>query len=139
MVVCHVAGTARRGQDGVTRVLYEYLERHRAAGLEPVIVTAVADPVERQRFPMVELPAVRLPVYRDYRVFVGTRASLERAILQREREPDVFHIHTPCPLGRAALRLARQRGIPAIATYHTHFPSYLRHHRMGILRPIVER
>lgn len=50
MVVCHVAGTARRGQDGVTRVLYEYLERHRAAGLEPVIVTAVADPVERQRF-----------------------------------------------------------------------------------------
>ncbi|RMF32805.1 MAG: glycosyltransferase family 1 protein [Chlorobiota bacterium] len=139
MVICHVAGTARRGQDGVTRVLYEYVERHRAAGLEPVIVTAVADPVEQQRFRMVELPAVRLPIYRDYRVFVGTRVSFERAIEHCGREPDVLHIHTPCPLGRAALRYARRRGIPAIATYHTHFPSYLQHHRLGMLRPIVER
>lgn len=139
MVVCHVAGTARRGQDGVTRVLYEYVERHRAASLDPVIVTAVADPVERQRFPMVELRALRLPVYRDYKIFLGSCSAFQRAIEHLGREPEVMHIHTPCPLGRAALRFARRRGIPAIATYHTHFPSYLRHHRVGMLRPIVER
>ncbi len=139
MVVYHVAGTARRGQDGVTRVLYEYLERHRAAGLSPAVVTAVSDPDEQQRFPMVELRAVRLPIYRDYRLFIGTRSSFARAVEHIGQEPDLVHIHTPCPLGRAAVNYARNRSIPVIATYHTHFPSYLRHHRVGIVRPFVER
>ncbi len=139
MVVYHVAGTARHGQDGVTRVLYEYLERHQAAGLSPAVVTAVADPIEKKRFPMIELASVRLPVYREYRLFVGTNSSFASAVDHIGEYPDLVHIHTPCPLGRAAVRYARIRGIPVIATYHTHFPSYLRHHRVGILRPFVER
>ncbi|MCS7000389.1 MAG: glycosyltransferase family 1 protein [Candidatus Kapabacteria bacterium] len=139
MIVCHVAGTAQRGQDGVTRVLYEYLERHRVAGLSPLVLTAVADIKEGQRFPMVELPAIRLPVYRDYKLYTGGVGHLARAIEQTGMEPSLIHLHTPCPLGRAALRYARRVGIPVIATYHTHFPSYVRHHRAGVLRPLVER
>lgn len=139
MVVCHVAGTAQRGQDGVTRVLYEYLERHCSAGLEPVIVTAVADADQRTRFPMIEVPAVRLPVYRDYKLYAGGTGWLEKTLLRSFCEPDIVHLHTPCPLGRAALRYAKRWGIPVVATYHTHFPSYMRHHRAGLLRPMVER
>lgn len=76
MVICHVAGTAARGQDGVTRVLYEYLQRHRIAGLEPIVLTAVADQKEQQNYTIVELPAVRLPVYRDYKLYVGEAQQL---------------------------------------------------------------
>lgn len=139
MVVCHVAGTARRGQDGVTRVLYEYLERHSSAGITPMVLTAVSDPHESERFPMQQLPALRLPLYRDYKLYVGGTGQLERAIEQIGQMPTLIHLHTPCPLGRAALRYARRHKIPVLATYHTHFPSYLRHHRAGILRPLVEQ
>lgn len=139
MVICHVAGTAARGQDGVTRVLYEYLQRHRIAGLEPIVLTAVADQKEQQNYTIVELPAVRLPVYRDYKLYVGGSTAIERALEQCRKEPTIVHVHTPCPLGRAALRYARRRGIPVVATYHTHFPSYMRHHRVGVMRPLVER
>ncbi|GIV53592.1 MAG: hypothetical protein KatS3mg039_0110 [Candidatus Kapaibacterium sp.] len=139
MVVCHVAGTAQRGQDGVTRVLYEYLERHRTAQLDAVVLAAVTDERESQRFPMVEMPSIRLPIYRDYKLFVGGTVQIERAIAHLGYTPNLFHLHTPCPLGRVALRWAREHGIPAIATYHTHFPSYLRHHRLGVLRPLIEK
>ncbi|MCX7930028.1 MAG: glycosyltransferase family 1 protein [Chlorobi bacterium] len=139
MLVCHVAGTAQRGQDGVTRVLYEYLERHRVAGLEPLVITAVADAHEREHFPMIEMSAIRLPLYRDYKLYTGTATAFEQTLDQYGIEPDVIHIHTPCPLGRAALRYVERRGIPAIATYHTHFPSYMRHHRIGVVRPFLER
>lgn len=139
MVICHVAGTAARGQDGVTRVLYEYLERHHVAGLEPIVLTAVADRKEQHNYPMIELPAIRLPVYRDYKLYVGGSATIEDALERCGKEPAIVHVHTPCPLGRAALRYARRLGIPVVATYHTHFPSYMRHHRAGIARPLVER
>ncbi len=139
MVVYHVAGTAQRGQDGVTRVLYEYLERHHVAGWEATVLTAVADHREAVRFPMVEMPALRLPIYRDYKLYLGGCSRIEHAIERVGIEPALFHLHTPCPLGRAALRFAQRKGIPVLATYHTHFPSYVRHHRVGALRPLIEK
>lgn len=103
------------------------------------MLTAVADRHEALRFPMVEMPALRLPVYRDYKLFLGGYRRIEHAIAHVGIEPALFHLHTPCPLGRAALRFARRKDIPVLATYHTHFPSYLRHHRVGMLRPLLEK
>ena len=41
---------------------------------------------------------------------------------------DVIHIHTPFLAHYAGLRLARARGIPVVATYHTLFEEYLHHY-----------
>jgi glycosyltransferase involved in cell wall biosynthesis len=41
---------------------------------------------------------------------------------------DVVHIQTPFAAHYAGLRLARARGIPCVATYHTHFEEYLFHY-----------
>lgn len=41
---------------------------------------------------------------------------------------DVIHIHTPFLAHYAGMRLARERGIPVIATYHTLFEEYLHHY-----------
>ncbi|MFN4147962.1 MAG: glycosyltransferase [Rhodocyclaceae bacterium] len=38
---------------------------------------------------------------------------------------DLVHIQTPFAAHHAGLRHARQHGLPAIATYHTHFEEYL--------------
>ncbi|MDP1732915.1 MAG: glycosyltransferase [Sulfuritalea sp.] len=41
---------------------------------------------------------------------------------------DLVHVQTPFAAHYAGLRLARVRGIPCIATYHTHFEEYLFHY-----------
>lgn len=43
-------------------------------------------------------------------------------------EFDLVHIHTPFLAHYAAVRYARRRGIPCIATYHTFFEEYLHHY-----------
>jgi glycosyltransferase involved in cell wall biosynthesis len=41
---------------------------------------------------------------------------------------DLVHVQTPFAAHYAGLRLARARGIPCLATYHTHFEEYLSHY-----------
>ena len=41
---------------------------------------------------------------------------------------NLVHVQTPFAAHYAGLRLARSRGIPCIATYHTHFEEYLFHY-----------
>jgi len=46
----------------------------------------------------------------------------------RKWRPDVAHVHTPGPLGAAAMTVARELGIPAVYTYHTDMHGYSRHY-----------
>lgn len=41
---------------------------------------------------------------------------------------DVVHVQTPFAAHYASLRIARQRELPCLATYHTHFEEYLSHY-----------
>ena len=43
-------------------------------------------------------------------------------------QPDIIHIAVPDLLGLAALKLAQQHDIPAVASYHTRYETYLRHY-----------
>ena len=45
---------------------------------------------------------------------------------------DLVHIHTPFIAHYAAVRFAREHGLPVVATYHTFFEDYL-HHYVPIL------
>ena len=52
-------------------------------------------------------------------------------------EPDVLYVATEGPLGASALKVARERGIPVVSGFHTHFQQYVRHYRLGLLQPLV--
>lgn len=55
-----------------------------------------------------------------------------------EQRPDVVHIVTEGPLGRAALSAARALGIATSADFHTNFHSYSEHYGVAWLRrPIL--
>ena len=41
---------------------------------------------------------------------------------------DLVHVQTPFAAHYASLRFARQRGLPCLATYHTHFEEYFFHY-----------
>lgn len=63
------------------------------------------------------VPSVRFPFYDGYRVGVP---QLPTAV----RDVDIIHVHSPCGLGLAALRLARRTDLPLVASYHTPLGEY---------------
>lgn len=77
------------------------------------------------RFRIWWVPSSPFPFYEGYRI-----ASLDyRKIseLLRKEKPDVVHAHAPINLGLQGILAAKRKGIPAIATYHTHYPDYVPH------------
>jgi phosphatidylinositol alpha 1,6-mannosyltransferase len=62
------------------------------------------------------------PLYRDYRVSLpgGRRIAAELD----EFRPDIVHVVSPTPMAVWAQAYARGRGIPVVATFHTHFVAY---------------
>ncbi|MDF3020030.1 MAG: glycosyl transferase family 1 [Steroidobacteraceae bacterium] len=63
------------------------------------------------------------------------RAALNRDLAARV---DLVHIHTPFIAHYAAVRFAREHGLPVVATYHTFFEDYL-HHYVPILPRAIGR
>lgn len=64
-----------------------------------------------------------------------------RRAIKRNR-PDVVHVHEPLlpPLGWAAVRAARDHGVPVVGTFHSHYPDGCGHYRTWklALEPFVE-
>jgi len=78
---------------------------------------------------------LRVPLYPGLRIGLpGTRRL--RALWKSER-PDAVYIATEGPLGRSALRAARELGIPAVTGFHTRFDDFARHYGLGLVAPAV--
>ncbi len=76
---------------------------------------------------IVRLPARAVPLDPEDRLMRwGPLADLDRRLASADF--DLVHVQTPFAAHYAGLRLARARGIPCIATYHTHFEEYLFHY-----------
>lgn len=77
------------------------------------------------------LPSVRFPLYTDYRMVVPWGRRLAREV--DAWAPDVVHVVSPTPGGAWARSYARRRGLPLVASFHTHFVSYFRYYRVRAL------
>ena len=76
---------------------------------------------------IVRLPSRAVPLDPEDRLMRwSSLADLDRRLASADF--DVVHVQTPFAAHYAGLRLARARGIPCIATYHTHFEDYLFHY-----------
>ncbi|MGH7457739.1 MAG: glycosyltransferase family 4 protein [Longimicrobiaceae bacterium] len=118
--------------DGVSRTLarlFDFLER-RGVGFR-VYSPFVPDGSVRWSGRVRPVKYARFPLYRDYRV---SWPGLRRIAGEVEAfRPDLIHLVSPTPLGFRALGLAGREGIPAVASFHTHFVSYFRYYRVSRL------
>lgn len=75
----------------------------------------------------VRLPSRAVPFDPEDRLMRwSSLADLDRRLAGTDI--DVVHVQTPFAAHYAGLRLAKARGIPCLATYHTHFEEYLFHY-----------
>jgi glycosyltransferase involved in cell wall biosynthesis len=108
--------------------LVAHLERQGVA--VRVFAPTVDDPPLDHAGTLVPVPSVALPGRSDYRFTVGITPSV-REELERF-DPTLYHIATPDLLGRHALSLAQSTDAPAVASYHTHFSSYLKYYHLDL-------
>lgn len=79
---------------------------------------------------IVRLPSRAVPLDPEDRLMQWSAlAALDRRLANADFcDFDLVHVQTPFAAHYAGLRLARARGIPCVATYHTHFEEYLFHY-----------
>jgi phosphatidylinositol alpha 1,6-mannosyltransferase len=118
--------------DGVSRTLNRVVAFLEGEGV-PVLVfgPTVEEPAVEHAGDLVAMPSVPAPGRPEYRVTVGFPARARRQL--DAFAPTLVHIATPDLLGLRALRWGRRQGLPVVATYHTHFASYLRYYRLAWL------
>jgi phosphatidylinositol alpha 1,6-mannosyltransferase len=122
--------------DGVSRTLNRLVGHLEASGLDVrVFAPTVASPQVQHVGTLVPVPSIAIPGRPDYRLSLGLTPRLRERL--NAFSPDLVHIATPDLLGLQALLYARKRGLPTVASYHTHFASYLQYYRAPILEPVV--
>jgi glycosyltransferase involved in cell wall biosynthesis len=123
--------------DGANKALnrlVEYLQRH---GAEVHVYSATCDtPAFEPQGTVVSLPSIAFPTRAEYRLPIvlsqAARSDLEAFA------PDVLHISAPDFAARAAVRWARARGIPVLASVHTRFETYASYYGMAFLEGPLE-
>jgi glycosyltransferase involved in cell wall biosynthesis len=98
--------------NGVVRTLRTMSQELRAMG-------KTVEVLGPQRFRTMPMPG-----YKEIRLALSPDGKLKRII--NEFKPDALHVATEGPLGMAARRYARKRGIPFTTAFHTRFAEYLK-------------
>jgi phosphatidylinositol alpha 1,6-mannosyltransferase len=112
--------------DGVSRTLARLFDSLEANQIEFRIFSPfVPAPEVRWAHRVREVPYLRFPLYQDYRVSYPPRGLADEVA---EYAPDLVHVVSPTPMAIWAQRWARRRGVPVVASFHTHFVSYFRYY-----------
>lgn len=116
--------------DGVSRTLARLFQTLEEQAIDFRVFSPFLPPVGiswRERVHPVD--SVRFPLYRDYRVSSPRMSEVAR--LLDHFDPDLIHLVSPTPLAYRAQQWGRRRGIPVVASFHTHFVSYFRFYGIG--------
>jgi len=135
MKIVHFCASIELGKDGVARVLEEITHFTNGKNISSLFVTAVS--AGRTDVCSIEVASLAVPKYDGYRLSISLPGYIQRRLEELDFVPDIIHLHSPCTLGLAGISLARRFGIPVVATYHTHFPTYLQHHGFRFLDPLA--
>lgn len=125
-------------KDGVALTLNRLVAFLEKRGVPVLVFAPVADrPAFESVGELIPVPSFAIPTRKEYRIATGLPAA-QRKTLEAFR-PTLFHIAVPDILGYQALKLAEKWNIPAVASYHTRYDTYLRFYGLGIFEKLGQR
>jgi phosphatidylinositol alpha 1,6-mannosyltransferase len=130
MRIAYFIGTLKKA-DGVALVLLDLVRQAKLNGHECVIVTGWAEEPTRYPIPVIEVPAIIFPLYREYRLPLPGMHGFARKL--DAFKPDLIHLHSPDTIAWAAVKYGKRRGVPVMATHHTDFARYLAYYHIAFL------
>jgi len=123
-------------RDGANQALnrwVDFLERNGVA------VRVYSPTAEKAAFDhagtLISVPSIAIPRRPEYRFALGMPRSIKQDLA--DFNPNVIHLSAPDLLGYSALRVAKKWKIPAIASVHTRFESYLKYYKLAWLEKYV--
>ncbi|MDR1673315.1 MAG: glycosyltransferase [Bacteroidales bacterium] len=127
--------------DGVSLTVRNYAHRlNRTIGDAYMITPSYPGYSDREEFPVLRYASLPIPMRKPYRMgFPWLDPHLHH---QLQSVPfDLLHCHSPFSAGRYALRMARLRNIPIIATFHSKYrEDFLRAvHHPAIVKWMIRR
>ena len=120
--------------DGIVTRLTKTVRHLVEAGDEVLIFCPEGAPEHYMGARVVGVPALPLPLYPELKLALP-RPAVAEALDQFA--PDLVHVINPAVLGLGGIWLAKTKGYPLVASYHTHLPKYLEHYGMGLLEPLL--
>ena len=84
---------------------------------------------------LVSVPAFSIPTREEYRVPRALTAGVRRDLA--EFAPNIIHVASPDIVAHRALSWARARDIPAVASVHTRFETYMQYYNLHWLEPVI--
>jgi glycosyltransferase involved in cell wall biosynthesis len=84
---------------------------------------------------LIALPSASIPGRPEYRVPLGLPVKVRRDLA--EFAPNIVHISSPDVSAHRAVSWARGRNIPAVASVHTRFETYLSYYHLQLLEPML--
>jgi phosphatidylinositol alpha 1,6-mannosyltransferase len=114
-------------RDGVALTLNRLVGYLEAQGVQVLVFAPVAPtPAFAHKGTIVPVPSIPMPGRPEYRIAFGLGRAATQAL--RDFQPDIIHVAVPDFLGQAALGFAQANDMPAVATYHTRYETYLKHY-----------
>ncbi len=120
--------------DGIVTRLTKTVQHLVEAGDEVLIVCPEGAPDTYMGAQVLGVPAMPLPLYPELKL------ALPRPMVSDALEafnPDLVHVVNPAVLGLGGIWIAKTKGYPLVASYHTHLPKYLEHYGLGMLEPVL--
>ncbi len=93
---------------------------HRDHGGCVMVAPRVPGYTDAEEYPVLRYPSLPLPKIKPYRIGVPALGFCFKRALRR-LSLDLVHAHSPFVAGKRALKVARRRGIPLVATFHTKY------------------
>jgi glycosyltransferase involved in cell wall biosynthesis len=132
------SGNYNYTRDGANQALNRLVGSLLARGAKVRVYSPkVAQPDFEPTGDLVGLPNVPMPVKGrgEYRMPTHLGRAVKRDLAAFA--PDIVHLSSPDPAAHAALRWARARGLPVLASVHTRFETYPRYYNMAFLEPLI--
>lgn len=132
------SGNYNYTRDGANQALNRLVGSLLARGAKVRVYSPkVANPDFAPTGDLVGVPNVPMPVEGrgEYRVPTHLGAAVRRDLAAFN--PDIVHLSSPDPAAHGALRWARARRLPVLASVHTRFETYPRYYNMAFLEPLI--
>jgi len=122
-------------QDGVSMTLNQLVAYLEKKGI-PVIVFGPTDdePALDHEGEFISVPSVPVPGRQEYRFSMAFPEKAKQRLHQFN--PTLVHLATPDLLGLRAMHWAKENNIQIVASYHTHFTSYLKYYHLEMLEGV---
>lgn len=119
-------------RDGVSLTLNRLVAFLESKGVPVIVFGPTGDePAFEHEGDFISAPSIPMPGRPEYRVTIGFPEEVQKRL--RDFGPTLIHIATPDLLGFRAMRFAQANHIQIVASYHTHFTSYLKYYNMDML------